>query len=224
MGKNGDDDGVKDGDKHGKKKHDRGGELVSHLCWAEKKSVKHTSQLIAVPAAKCGHICFVECKAKKTPWLQCNHILIRNPWGSLFCLQWAWLQLLRRIKQKITFGATQTALLCLVIFINCSFDDRQHLRGGQKPCNHNLVSIWEWCMGVSYMRIILLMEQPLIPWVREVIMLICNLQNSCSKRSGFNHSAHDIANTVCLCVYRTQYPWKNNIYYNMLMNWGNAGT
>lgn len=79
MGKNGDDDGVKDGDKHGKRKHDRGGELVSHLCWAEKKSVKHASELIAVPAAKCGHICFVECKATKTPRLQRNHILIRNP-------------------------------------------------------------------------------------------------------------------------------------------------
>lgn len=91
--------GLKDGEENGKRKDDTRGERVSHLS----RGLRTTSELFMVPAAKRGHVAFIECKTRRvhdysaiTFWLE-NLDGRRGKWQRQFCL---WTGMITSIEEK----------------------------------------------------------------------------------------------------------------------------
>lgn len=108
-----------------------------------KKRMRHTSELIAVPAAKCGHICFVECKAKKkrlhdynaiTFWLE---ILDGTAKEAVFLSTAGLITAIEENKKKDLAQVRKLSFVQLFLLM-VHFEDSQNPRGGQKP-HHNLI-------------------------------------------------------------------------------------
>lgn len=121
---------LKDEKENGKRKHDRGGKLVFHLCRAV--ALKARAYIRINCSASCQVWTYLLCRTqnKKTPWLQCNHADWKSSMAQRkrpsFCLR---VGLIKAIEQNqkvnnIWHSQSQTALLCLVIFMNSSSEDK----------------------------------------------------------------------------------------------------